>query len=145
VPPAAGILDPAFHEYVSGFIDSSQAPAAAAAPPVEEDEQEPGSKVCLQRNLPPAGPALEAAAEAVYADVDMVNGLECKLCNMQQKIKKVGGAAAPAVLLVAARVPLGAAAAVDRCCPPQGSSLINYCSLPCLLSLAFQTRTPHCC
>ena len=39
--------------------------------------------------------------------VDMVNGLECKLCNMQQKIKKVGGAAAPAVqmLLVAARVP----------------------------------------
>ena len=44
--PPAGILDPAFHEYVSGFIDSSQAPAAAAAPPVE-DEEEAGSKVRL--------------------------------------------------------------------------------------------------
>jgi hypothetical protein len=141
VPSAAGILDPAFHEYVSGFIDSSQAPAAAAAPPVEEDEQEPGSKVCLQRNLPPAGPALEAAAEAVYAEVDMVNGLECKLCNMQQKIKKVGGAAvlAAQMLVVAACAPLlplppsaGARSASTAHCPASSPShftppLMNHC------------------
>ncbi len=45
-------------------------------------------QVCLQRNLP-AGDKLAAAAESVYDGVQMVNGLECKLCNMQQKIKKV--------------------------------------------------------
>ncbi|PRW32936.1 SIN3 component of histone deacetylase complex isoform C [Chlorella sorokiniana] len=84
-PP--GILDPAFHEYVTRFIDSSSAPAAAAAPPAEEGE-EAGSKVCLQRNLP-ASDKLSAAAESLYDGVQMVNGLECKLCNMQQKIKKI--------------------------------------------------------
>lgn len=88
-PSYSGLLDPAFHDYISGFIDSSSAPAASAAPPAEEGE-EAGAKVCLSRNLP-AGAALEGAAAAAYDDVQMVNGLECKLCNMQQKIKKVGG------------------------------------------------------
>ncbi|PSC76597.1 Paired amphipathic helix isoform C [Micractinium conductrix] len=84
-PP--GILDPAFHDYVTAFVDSSTAPPAAAAPPAEEGE-EPGSKVCLQRNLP-GGSALEAAAESAYEGVQLVNGLECKLCNLQQKVKKI--------------------------------------------------------
>ncbi|KAL4448880.1 hypothetical protein ABPG77_007597 [Micractinium sp. CCAP 211/92] len=84
-PP--GILDPAFHDYVTAFVDSSAAPIAAAAPPPEEEE-EPAGKVCLQRNLPPPG-ELEAAAERTYEGVHMVNGLECKLCNLQQKIKKI--------------------------------------------------------
>ena len=48
------------------------------------------TQVCLQRNLP-GGSALEAAAESAYEGVQLVNGLECKLCNLQQKVKKVGG------------------------------------------------------
>jgi hypothetical protein len=83
------VLDPVFLEYVTAFVDSSQAPVAAAMPPpAEEEEEEPGTRVCLQRNLP-AAEAAEAAVEGVYAGVQMLNGLECKLSNIQQKMKKV--------------------------------------------------------
>lgn len=103
-PHTPGILDPSFHEYITAFVDSSAAPPAAAAPPPEEgDEPGAGAKVCLARNLPAPGGALEAAAAAAYDGVQMVNGLECKLCNMQQKIKKVraggGGGMCPRRLL----------------------------------------------
>lgn len=69
---------------------------------MDEPSSAPGSssepgKVCLSRNLPAgaAGGGVEGedAALVALAGVHMVNGLECKLCSAQQKVKKVRGGA----------------------------------------------------
>jgi hypothetical protein len=59
--------------------------AAAAAAAAE------AGKVCLGRNMAAAagGEPGEDATLAALAQVQMVNGLECKLCSAQQKVKKV--------------------------------------------------------
>ena len=68
-------------------LTGRRAPASRAArPPAPVLPQ-----VCLQRNLPPLD-KLAASADSAYDGVQMVNGLECKLCNMQQKIKRWGRA-----------------------------------------------------
>eukprot|EP00887_Chlorella_sp_A99_P007276 scaffold2.g7276.t1 len=83
------ILEPAFHEYVKSYVDSSAAAPGAAAP-----DAEGAARVCLARNLAGAagggGGAPDADAEgAALAACQLVNGLECKLCNTQQKVKKI--------------------------------------------------------
>lgn len=67
--------------------------SASRVPPTHPTPQPlPAPQVCLQRNLPAAA-ELGTAAERAYEGVQMVNGLECKLCNLQQKVKKVRWAA----------------------------------------------------
>ncbi|GAB4820057.1 hypothetical protein N2152v2_007103 [Parachlorella kessleri] len=84
VPP--GILETAFHTYVKGYVDRPVAPGVAS-----EGSPDAG-RVCLLRNLANAAHGSEVDDEALLAALDgaqVVNGLECKLCSAQQKIKKI--------------------------------------------------------
>uniref|UniRef100_A0A1D1ZV95 Sin3 C-terminal domain-containing protein n=1 Tax=Auxenochlorella protothecoides TaxID=3075 RepID=A0A1D1ZV95_AUXPR len=69
-----GVLDPAFREYVEGYVHG----AAGADAPV---------RVCLARSLAAGGAG--AAAEPALPPSVLVNGLECKLCCVAQQKKKV--------------------------------------------------------
>ncbi len=71
------MLEPAFADYLKGFIDPVGAPGDMG-------------KVCLARNLPNAPDPDGAAAARVLQDAIVVNGLESKLACNQSKMRKVG-------------------------------------------------------
>ena len=68
---------------------AAAAAATAAASKEEEGTEGPGP---LARAAAAAEAAAEEAALGALVGVQSVNGLECKLCSAQQKVKKVGRA-----------------------------------------------------
>ena len=93
------ILEPAFREYVGGFVDAEQGPSPGTVPSESGGGGSPAAApVCLQRNLVKAGAHFGggpgADAEEVVAKAldgtSRVNGLECKLgFTSQQRVKKI--------------------------------------------------------
>ena len=87
----AGTLDPGFRAYVDAYVSDAAnhghvrayvgAGAGAGEAEGEEEEDVPAS-LCLRRNLARAG---RGAAKTPV----LVNGLECKLCYVAQRAKKV--------------------------------------------------------
>ena len=92
------ILEPAFREYVGGYVDAEQASAPGVMPTESGGGGGAAAPVCLQRNLVTAGskfgggPGKDAQdiAAAALEGTACVNGLECKLgFTVQQKVKKI--------------------------------------------------------